>query len=192
MKADRFVLVSQRGVVFLKNQQIDAQEMQTFLLQFHKTAGAPPSSGLHIHPSINFNGGANVGEGLKIQKISSESQKKAGGSFWRGDGRQFWAADGWHSDVRWEKAPADYSMLKLVKLPKLGGDTMFASGDELYQRLSPSFASYLETLQAVHSGGTFIEEVKRNGGSLFQGERGSPFNSNQDLEAIHPVVRTSE
>lgn len=73
----------------------------------------------------------------------------------------------------------------------LSGDTMFASGEALYDRLSPSFAAYLETLEAVHSGETFIEEVKRNGGGLWQGERGSPFNKNQDLVAIHPVVRTN-
>lgn len=74
--------------------------------------------------------------------------------------------------VSWEKAPADYSMLKLVTLPAVGGDTLFASGEALYERLSPSFAAYLETLQAVHSGENFIEEVQRNGGSLYQGERG--------------------
>lgn len=69
---------------------------------------------------------------------------------------------------------------------------MFASGEALYQRLSPSFAAYLETLEAVHSGDVFIQEVRRNGGGLYQGERGSPFNNNQDLQAIHPVVRTSK
>lgn len=74
--------------------------------------------------------------------------------------------------VSWEKAPADYSMLKLVKLPKAGGDTMFASGEALYERLSPSFAAYLETLEAVHAGTAFLEEVQRNGGGLYQGERG--------------------
>lgn len=74
--------------------------------------------------------------------------------------------------VSWEKAPADYSMLKLVKLPKAGGDTMFASGEAIYERLSPSFAAYLETLEAVHAGSAFLEEVERNGGKLYQGERG--------------------
>lgn len=74
--------------------------------------------------------------------------------------------------ISWEKAPADYSMLKLVTLPKVGGDTMFASAEVLYERLSPSFAAYLETLEAVHSGENFITEVKRNGGALYEGERG--------------------
>lgn len=63
-------------------------------------------------------------------------------------------------------------MLKLVQLPGNGGDTLFASGEALYERLSPSFAGYLETLQAVHAGTKFIEETERNGGHLFQGERG--------------------
>lgn len=63
-------------------------------------------------------------------------------------------------------------MLKLVQIPKFGGDTMFASGEALYERLSPSFAEYLETLEAVHAGSAFLEEVERNGGKLYQGERG--------------------
>lgn len=88
--------VSNRGVLFLKNQSISAVEMQTFLKRFHTVAGAPRSSGLHIHPSINVNGGND--EGIQIQRISSEAQKKAGGNFWRGDGRKFWAADAWHSE----------------------------------------------------------------------------------------------
>jgi len=182
-------IISSRGVLFLKDQKITAEEMQNFLKRFHTVAGAPLSSGLHVHPSINVNGGND--EGLKIQKISSEAQKKAGGKFWRGDQRAFWASGGWHSDVSWEKAPADYSILKLVTLPEVGGDTMFASGEALYDRLSPSFAAYLETLEAVHSGETFIEEVQRNGGKLWEGERGSPFNRNLDLTAVHPVVRTN-
>jgi hypothetical protein len=88
--------VSSRGVLFLKAQKISAEEMQNFLKRFHTVAGAPKSSGLHIHPSINVNGGSS--EGIKIQKISSEAQKKAGGNFWRADGRKFWASEGWHSE----------------------------------------------------------------------------------------------
>jgi hypothetical protein len=80
----------------LKNQKITAEEMQVFLKRFHTVAGAPRSSGLHIHPSINVNGGSD--EGIKIQKISSEAQMKAGGHFWRGNGREFWASEGWHSE----------------------------------------------------------------------------------------------
>lgn len=68
------VTVSSRGVIVLKSQSISAEELQIFLKRFHTVAGAPLSSGLHIHPSINVNGGSS--EGIKIQKISSESQQK--------------------------------------------------------------------------------------------------------------------
>lgn len=70
------LIVSSRGVLFLKSQNITQDQMTTFLQRFHTIAGAPASSGLHIHPSINVNGGSS--EGLKIQKISSENQRKGG------------------------------------------------------------------------------------------------------------------
>lgn len=70
--------------------------MQTFMERFHQAAGAPKSSGLHIHPSINVQGGDSAGR--RYQSISSEAQKKAGGIFWRNDQRRHWASEGWHSE----------------------------------------------------------------------------------------------
>lgn len=63
-------------------------------------------------------------------------------------------------------------MLKLNKTPPTGGDTLFASGEALYDRLSPSFAKYLESLTAVHVGQSFLDEVQRTGVPLYAGERG--------------------
>ena len=34
----------------------------------------------------------------------------------------------WHSDIQFEEVPADYTSLRIVDLPKNGGDTLWASG----------------------------------------------------------------
>lgn len=75
----------------------------------------------------------------------------------------------------------------------------------MYDRLSPSFAKYLETLEAVHEARFFrqiadIVKVKLRDGEvpfledlgkvlIYVGERGSPGNVGSHLEAVHPVIR---
>ena len=66
---------------------------------------------------------------------------------------------------------------------------MHASGYEVYDRLSPSFARYLETLEAVHEARFFHQIAKALGNKLRDGERGSPGNVGGHLEAVHPVIR---
>jgi len=36
-----------------------------------------------------------------------------------------WASVAWHTDVSFERVPADYSMLKINTLPPMGGDTLW-------------------------------------------------------------------
>ncbi|KAK3380862.1 hypothetical protein B0H63DRAFT_545033 [Podospora didyma] len=46
----------------------------------------------------------------------------------------------WHSDITFEPVPSDYASPKIHTLPTTGGDTLWASGYELYDRLSPPCA----------------------------------------------------
>jgi len=80
-------------------------------------------------------------------------------------------------------------MLKMHTLPLVGGDTLWASGYEAYDRLSPVYQRFLEGLTAIHDGNFFVE-IARAQGILIQDPRGSPSNTGDDLRAIHPVVRT--
>jgi alpha-ketoglutarate-dependent taurine dioxygenase len=82
-------------------------------------------------------------------------------------------------------------MLKIHELPSTGGDTLWASGYEIYDRLSPHFASLLEGLTATHDASFFHDEAARLGNPLREGERGSPLNFGGNLKAVHPVVRTN-
>lgn len=75
-------------------------------------------------------------------------------------------------------------------LPSVGGDTLWASAYEAYDRLSPALQTFVEGLTAVHKGVGFLE-LKAATGLALRSERGSPDNIGEDLETIHPVVRTN-
>jgi alpha-ketoglutarate-dependent taurine dioxygenase len=75
-------------------------------------------------------------------------------------------------------------------LPEVGGDTLWASAYEAYDRLSPALQTFLESLSALHRGDIFLNLAKAANLPLREG-RGSPENVGQDLESIHPVIRTN-
>lgn len=83
--------------------------------------------------------------------------------------------------------------MKIHTLPAdgSGGDTLWASGYEAYDRLSPSFQKYAETLTATHHQPNFNRVAKEFGAELIDGDRGAPENSGLDFQASHPVVRTN-
>ncbi len=68
---------------------------------------------------------------------------------------------------------------------------LWASGYEIYDRLSPSMAALLEGLTATHDAKFFLEEAARLGNPLRSGYRGSPLNHGSELQAVHPVIRTN-
>jgi alpha-ketoglutarate-dependent taurine dioxygenase len=147
----------------------------------------PSSSTLHIHPLTEES--SELGDQISV--ISSTKQKKGGGLTHQLSDTSRFASVGWHSDISFEPVPSDYAMLKIHELPSTGGDTLWASGYEVYDRLSPAFAIFLEGLTATHDGGFFHDEARRLGNPLREGERGSPLNFGGELKAVHPVVRTN-
>lgn len=68
---------------------------------------------------------------------------------------------------------------------------LWASGCEIYDRLSPSMATFLEGLTATHDASFFHDEARRLGSPLRVGERGSPLNKGEELGSVHPVIRTN-
>jgi len=87
----------------------------------------------------------------------------------------------------WENVPPDYGVLKVHTLPKSGGDTLFASGYDLYNKLSPKTRTYLEGLTATFVQSGYQGMAKQGNFDLFQGPRGSPENIGDLLKAIHTV-----
>ncbi|TFY80403.1 hypothetical protein EWM64_g3610 [Hericium alpestre] len=197
---DLATLVSHRGVVFFSNQDLTVEEQRLLGTRLGELSGKPKSSTLHKHPITE----ATPEFGADISVISSE-----GGITQIDRQRIQRASNGWHADITFEKVPSDYAILKMHTLPPAGGDTLWASGYEAYDRLSPAFKTWLEGLHAVHDGKFFIDvghdiqclaslenltytlSTPRQTGIPVQDHRGSPENVGEDLTAVHPVIRTN-
>jgi len=111
--------VAQRGVVFFRSQNNMTNDLQKILItRLGQLSGRPESSGLHIHPLLNSErelGGSDP-------EVSAISSKQHDGWYNRKSAAEI-AASGakWHTDIAFEPVPADFSSLRLNKLPKAGG-----------------------------------------------------------------------
>lgn len=154
-------------------------------------SGKPSTSKLHIHPVSN-SGRELGGKDDEISVISSEQAKKIyADSFLTQSTKKQSGKDGWHSDITFEPIPSDYAILRLTQLPTTGGDTLWASGYDVYDRISEPYQKFLESLTATYAQPKFNEAAKRNGFNIYAQERGAPENIGEVLEAVHPVIRTN-
>ncbi len=56
-----------------------------------------------------------------------------------------------YPSITFERIPSDYAILKIIKTPEdAGGDTLWASGYEAFDRLSPVWQRFAEGLTATH------------------------------------------
>lgn len=92
---DLAVTISQRGVVFLRNQEVTPAEMKDLMLKLTALSGCPASSDLHVHPLTEE--GSELGDQISV--ISSEKQKKGGGLTHQLSDASRFASTGWHSDM---------------------------------------------------------------------------------------------
>ena len=79
--------------------------------------------------------------------------------------------------------PCMRDVLTCVKVhtnPPSGGDTLWASAYEVYSRLSPDFAAFLEKKEALHEASFFRQAAQAFGIELRTGERGSPLNKGEE------------
>ncbi|KAF2824871.1 taurine catabolism dioxygenase [Ophiobolus disseminans] len=187
MISDLAITISQRGVVFLRNQDVTPTQMKDLMLRITELSGCPSSSDLHVHPLTEE--GSELGDQISV--ISSEKQAKGGGLTHQLSDVSRFASAGWHSDITFEPVPSDYAMLKIHTLPATGGDTLWASGYEIYDRLSPAMQTFLEGLTATHDAKFFLEEAQRLGNPIRKGIRGNALNFGEALTATHPMIRTN-
>lgn len=191
---DLAITISRRGVVFFRAQHNLTNDLQKeFNHRLGQLTGKPSDSSLHIHPVLNNTSEFGVGD-AQISHISSVARKELFKHEGNGERRRRrYDAAQWHSDIQFEPVPADYTSLRLTKLPRSGGDTLWASGYEIYDRFSPAYQKFFETLTATFIGDGFINAAAANPSKvkIYTAERGSPLNVGAELKAVHPVVRTN-
>jgi len=70
----------------------------------------------------------------------------------------------WHKDLTFKPNPPFASILHGVKVPKVGGDTLWASMSAAYDKLPNGWKAHLEELDAIHDMGTFRNDFYKEGG----------------------------
>ncbi|KAF2994624.1 hypothetical protein E8E13_003669 [Curvularia kusanoi] len=192
MLRDLAITISRRGVVFFRNQNNMTNDLQKKLIQrMGELVGKPKESTLHIHPVLNPQRQMG-GDDLQISTINSRQRKLVNGKAVPRDlGNARQALEAWHSDIQSERVPSDYTCLRLVELPSVGGDTLWASGYEIYDRISKPMREFLEKRTASYTAPFFEKIIQKANIQVYSDARGHPENTGTPLKAEHPVVRTN-
>ncbi|KAL2006250.1 hypothetical protein VTN00DRAFT_9904 [Thermoascus crustaceus] len=190
---DLAITASERGVLLFRNQDINMADFKVLMQKCGELTGKPKTSRLHKDEFASENNThLGIPEALdpEIYAVSSINNEKIFDNFLDPRDKKF-ASRGWHSDESFENVPADYTGFKMIKTPKSGGDTVWASAYEAYDRLSEPWQKFAETLTASHGDPTFCSYLESKGLKFRSEERGSPENVGTTLRAVHPVVQTN-
>jgi taurine dioxygenase len=154
--ADVRAALNTHHVIFFRDQSLTPDQQADFARQFGTvTEGHPVITPIADHPDV-----------LAID-----------GSVDR--------ASWWHTDITFLQQPAFGSILYMVTAPEVGGDTMWASLQDAYDRLAEPVRAMCDTLIAIHFDPWFAADVDAQGGYEWQGEWREKL-----LPSLHPVVRT--
>ena len=124
--------------MFARDQHLDEEQHRTLASQF----GA-----LSIHPV-----GRLTGSGRAISVIDDTADRPPAGF-------------DWHTDLSWTIEPPDLGFLSAVVIPPCGGDTLWASGRAIYERLDPGQQRRCRSLRVVHvPDDTLLDTVRRHHG----------------------------
>lgn len=96
-----------------------------------------------------------------------------------------WGTDVWHSDETFREEPPMATMLRALIVPKVGGDTVFASMSAAYEGLSDHMQGFISGLEAVHDFKPFRKLFSGDA----EGRRNIRFFEDKYPPAVHPVVR---
>ncbi|ORY90778.1 hypothetical protein BCR35DRAFT_342173, partial [Leucosporidium creatinivorum] len=170
-------------LAFFRNQQLDITELKEVINRLGKLSGKPDASLLHIHPTERSSELPDDISTITSARFANYHKHRATQSRF--------ASRGWHSDITFEPIPSDFAGLHIKTLPETGGDTLWGSAYEAYDRLTPALQSFLEGLTAVHDGNQFHQVAANEGVKAFTDVRGHPANVGADFSAVHPVIRTN-
>lgn len=176
--------------MFFRAQSNLSEELQKQLVnRLGELSGKPSSSSFFVNPIRRMNVDESTVPDPTITRISSVGRGEVAAL--QPNPRRFDEAL-WHADGQFERFPPSFTSLRLSEVPRKGGDTLWASGYELYDRFSKPYQKFLEGLTATFVGDGYIVSAERSNGKMkiIDTERGNPNNIGKDLTAVHPVVRT--
>ncbi|KIV82676.1 hypothetical protein PV11_04770 [Exophiala sideris] len=197
---DLAITVSRRGVVFFRNQEITIDQQKHLAQRLGELGGKPSTSKLNKHPLLKsqpdfpVDGTGRVDDEVSI--ISSKVLRKRYPHMYHEMEDDFvippLASEQWHTDISYERVPSDYAVLHMLDVPKdgCGGDTLWASGYEVYDRLSPPVKNLVDGLNTVQGQASYISQTAKEVEHQFS-DRGAPENTSLDLVATHPLIRTN-
>lgn len=111
-------------VLFFKNQKITSEEQITFAQNFGE---------LEVHPFYKSP------ENRSDKVIQFDRNKKQEGY-----------ENIWHSDVSFREQPAKAAVLRLIDVPPVGGDTLWADMGVAYDNLPDDVKTRIDQLKALH------------------------------------------
>ncbi|KAF7179671.1 hypothetical protein CNMCM7691_008720 [Aspergillus felis] len=190
---DLAITASERGVLFFHNQCIPVSDFKILMQKLGELTGKPATSKLHKHEFAsenNYHLGIPESMDPEVYTVSNVNNDKFFDSFLNPSDMKF-ASRSWHADESFERVPADYTGFKMIKCPKTGGDTVWASAYAAYERMSAPWQRFAEGLTASHGDSTSADSLNKKGLKFRAEERGSPENVGTELEAVHRVVQTN-
>jgi len=150
-------LLLEHKVIFFRNQNITEEEQLKLASHFGPIERHAYVKGLDQYPEI-------------VRIIKKPNEKNQWG-------------ENWHSDVSYNAKPTKAVILKSIKIPPVGGDTMFANMELAWETLEGKIKDKIKDKKALHSslGAEFFIDD-------YEGMEG---NGNHDeYSNEHPIVRT--
>ena len=111
-------------MVVIRNQELNPTDLKQISNLWGKALIHPVFKGIEGHPEI-----------IEIRNYGEKYHTNAH----------------WHSDVTFEEAPPDATLLYSLEVPKEGGDTLFSSQHLAYDELDSDLKSMLLDKKAVHT-----------------------------------------
>lgn len=145
-------------VIFFRDQSVDSEAHLRFAREFGK---------LETHPVNQKPGFA------EIMVLHNNAEKRPSGTAV------------WHSDVTWREKPSLGSILIARKVPKVGGDTLFANMEIAYELIDESIRTEISEMKAVHQFQPMRRYLIASGASA---KKLSRFDEEYP-PVVHPLVR---
>ena len=151
-------LLLDHKVVFFRNQSLTLEKFIEIASMFGPVEEHAYVKGIEKYPQIT-----------RIIKAANEKNQ--------------WG-EGWHSDVSYDLTPSKVIMLKSLKIPPIGGDTVFSNMELALETLDEDIKKIIQNKKAIHT----------SNGSKFFVENYSKMESNgkigEQYSNEHPIIRT--